>query len=234
MTPPAEFKTIADETFQAIFGRDCPYTVTELREKFARDIQLPTKVQDSTTGEDTWTAMPNAEKYITDKNSSQRDEKVGWMQPQQTLHGIKDILKLWREINYITTERAYNCERVYASDPVYGSSDVYMCTNCNNCQKILYCDGDFEANHAIACQRSGNLNYCIRVDDSNSCTNSYSVVCCSKISNSLFIQDASDLYECMFCSHISNRQFCIANIQFEKEAYYQVKTEVIDWILRQS
>ena len=71
--------------------------------------------------------------------------------------------------------------------------------------------------YAIACQRSGNSSFCLRVDDSSDCYNSYNVICSAKISNSFFIQDCNSLHECMFCAHISNKKYCIANMQFEKK-----------------
>lgn len=52
------------------------------------------------------------------------------------------------------------------------------------------------------------------------------------ISNSLFIQDSNSLHECMFCSHIANKRYCIANMQFEKEEYFAIKKQVIDWIVK--
>jgi hypothetical protein len=37
----------------------------------------------------------------------------------------------------------------------------------------------------------------------------------------------------MFCSHIANRRYCIANMQFEKEEYMEIKAEVEKWIINQ-
>ena len=78
---------------------------------------------------------------------------------------------------------------------------------------------------------SSTSSFSIRCDDSKSCTNSYSVICSNKVSNSLFIQDCFDLHECMFCSHIASKRHCIANMQFEEEEYYALKKLIIDWIL---
>ena len=222
----------ANQIFQAIFAQDNPYNLDELKAHFAADIQLPTLVQDSTTGEDTYSAMPNAKSYITDSNSSKRDETTGWLLPTRPIKGIKDILAAWQEVNFITTERAYDCENVAASDPVYHSQNVYNSTNCGRCKNIIFCDGTYDTESAIACQRSTGLNFCLRVDDSNTCSNSYHVICSAKISNSLFIQDASNLHECLFCSHLSNQKYCIANMQFDEPTYRKLKAKVIEWILK--
>lgn len=225
--------TTANQIFQAIFGQDNPYTLEQLKTKFASDIQLPTMVKDSTTGEATYSAMPNAEKYITDANSGKRSETEGWLQPLRPIKGMKDLLQAWQDINYITTERVYDSENVNASDPIYHSQNVYNSTNCGGCKNIIFCDGTYDSEFAIACQRSTGINFSMRVDDSNTCSNSYHVICSAKISNSLFIQDASDLYECIFCSHLTNQKYCIANMQFDEKTYFQLKAKVIQWILRQ-
>ncbi len=228
---PSDFKTICNQIFQGIFGRDCPYDLPELKEKFAFDLKLPELVKDSTTGEDTYSAVANGKTYITDRNSQKRGNEQGWMLPRQEVHSLKDLLKIWESINYITTERAYDSENVLASDPIYNSVNVYNSTNCGECKNILYCDGTYDSNFSIACQRSSKVNYCLRVDDSNTCSNSYNVICSGNISNSFFIQDSGHLHECMFCSHISNHEYCIANMQFDEEEYFAYKAKIIDWIL---
>lgn len=34
-----------------------------------------------------------------------------------------------------------------------------------------------------------------------------------------------------FCSHIANKKYCIANMQFEEEEYFEIKKTIISWIL---
>lgn len=230
MTEP-ETLALASRIFRAVFDQDCPYNLSELKSRFAADIQLPSAVKDSTTGEETFTAMPNAKSYITDANSGKRDESTGWLLPKRPIKGMKELLQAWQEINYITTERVYDSEKVSASDPIYHSQNVYNSTNCGGCKNIIFCDGTYDSESAIACQRSTGINFSIRVDDSNTCSNSYHVICSARISNSLFIQDASDLRECIFCSHLNNQKYCIANMQFTETEYFQYKKRIIQWIL---
>ena len=94
-------------------------------------------------------------------------------------------------------------ERVYDSINVSKSDTIYRCEN-------VYRSTD--------------------CSDSKNCSNCYNVICSNKISNSLFIQDSYDLYECIFCCHIANKRFCIANMQFEEEEYYEIKKAIISWI----
>lgn len=232
MTESTTLATVND-IFQAIFQRDNPHTLDELCQKYAFDIQLPTKVQDSWTGETTYSAAPNAKKYMTNANTDKWHDGKGWLLPKRSVTSLKELLQIWEnELNYTTTDRVYDSEDVSASDPIYNSRHVYCSTNCGNCDHIIFCDGTYDSKYSIACQRSTGLEYCLRVDDSNSCSNAYSVICSAKISNSLFIQDASNLHECIFCSHISNQSYCIANMQYEKAEYEFLKAKIIDWIIK--
>lgn len=221
-----------DKVFQAIFGQQCPWDLETLEQKMAFDIKLPAVVKDSTTGEVTYSAMPNAKKFITDKNSAKREDSEGWMLEKQPVKNLKKLIELWDSINYTMTERVYDSENVTASDPIYNSVNVHKSTNCGRCHNIVFCDSSHASDFAIACQRSADLNFCLRVDDSSACSNSYNVICSGKISNSLFIQDANNLHECIFCSHLANRKFCIANMQFEEKEYYALKAKIVEWILK--
>lgn len=219
-----------DKVFQAVFNCSNPYNLEKVKEKFAFDIILPIEVHDTDTGETTYTSLPNAKKYITESNTEKRGQTDGWVRPKRPVQNLKELLAAWEEINYTTTERVYISENVTASDPIYNSNNVYNSTNCGKCKNIIFCDGTYNSEYVLACQRSEGVNFCIRADDSNTCTNSYNVICSGKISNSMFIQDCSELHECIFCSHISNCEYHIANMPFEKDGYFYLKEQIIKWI----
>ena len=220
-------RDIIAKTFLGIFDADPKITKADILEHFAFDIKLPALVNDSTTGEETWAESMNPTKYITRHNSEQRET---WMLDKRQISSIDDIIATWREINYTTTERNYNSENTFESDTVYSSNNVIRSADCSNCNSVMFCDGCQHCNYCIASQRSGNCEFCLRADDSSNCTNSYNIICSGKISNSFFIQDCSDLHECMFCSHISNKRYCIANMQFEKDEYFKIKDSIVKWI----
>lgn len=227
-----EINNIVDKTFLSIFGVKSPFKIEEILSKFAFDVKLPQKVLDSTTGKTTWAYSINPHKFITQSNMEKYDiENNGWLLPKKEVSNLQDIIKIWKTINYTTTERQYDCVNVLQCDPIYRCENAFRCTNCNDSKNLVFSDGCSRSEYVIACQRSDNCSYCLRVDDSNSCSNSYNVVCSAKISNSFFIQDCNSLHECMFCSHISNKKYCISNMQFEKEEYFVIKKEIIKWIL---
>lgn len=222
---------VLNETFKTIFGKPSPFTLDEILAKFAFDVKLPKEVLDSTTHEKTWAQSINSGRFISQNNMEKYDTKYGWVQARQDVSNLNDILRLWKKINYTTTERVFDSVNVHESDPIYRSENIYRSTDLRNCKNAIFCDGCGDGENIIACSRTATSSFCIRVDDSANCINSYNVICSGKISNSFFIQDCNSLHECMFCSHISNKKYYISNMPFEKEEYFEIKKQIINWIL---
>lgn len=222
---------IISKIFKCVFDREVNYSIDDVLSKYAFDIKLPKKVNDSTTNEETWADSINSGRYITLKNMENRDKTAGWMLEKKDVKSLQDLIDIWTSINLTTTERVYDSINVSRSDTIYRCENVFHSTDCSDSKNIVFCDSCGNSEYLLASQRSGSCNYCIRVDDSKNCSNSYNVICSNKIVNSLFIQDSFDLYECMFCSHISSKKYCIANMQFEKEEYYEIKKLIIEWIM---
>lgn len=223
---------IINKIFKSVYDTSNNSSIDTILEKYAFDIKLPKQVNDSTTNEITWADSINSGKFITNKNMEKKDEKTGWMLPRKEINDLQDLLDVWNTINLTTTERVYDSINVAKSDTIYRCENVYRCTDCGDSKNMVFCDSCGNCNFLLASQRSTTCNFCIRCDDSKDCSNSYNVICSNKISNSLFVQDCSDLYECMFCSHISSKRFCIANMQFEEEEYYEIKKSIVEWIMK--
>lgn len=222
---------IVNKIFNSVFDEDNKYSLEELLEKFAFDVKLPKQVIDSTTNEVTWADSINSGKFITNTNMVKKDILDGWMLEKKEINNLQELIDIWNTINLTATERVYDSINVLKSDTIYRCENVYRSSNCSDSKNIIYCDSCGSSEYILASQRSGVCNFCIRTDDSKNCSNSYNVVCSNKVNNCLFIQDCFDLYECMFCAHIANKRFCIANMQFEEEEYYQIKKEIVNWIL---
>lgn len=222
---------IVNKIFKMVFNRENNMTLDELLEKFAFDVKLPKQVNDSVTNEVTWADSINSGKFITNKNMEEKDTTTGWMLEKRDISSLEDIIQIWNSINLTTTERVYDSINVSKSDTIYNCENVMRSTDCNRCKNIIFCDSCGSSEFLLASQRSGTCSFSIRTDDSKDCSNSYNVICSNKVTNSLFVQDCFNLYECMFCSHIANKRYCIANMQFEEDEYFEIKNAVIDWIL---
>jgi len=222
---------IVNKIFKNVFNTTCNYQLDEILEKYAFDVKLPKQVNDSTTNEVTWADSINSGRFITNKNMEKIDKTKGWMIKRKEIKSLEDLIGIWKKINFTTTERVYDSINVSKSDTIYRCENIYRSTDCSDSKNMIFCDSCGNSEFLLASKRSGTCNFSIRCDDSKDCSNSYNVICSNKVSNSLFIQDCSDLYECIFCSHISSKRFCIANMQFEKEEYYEIKKKIIEWIL---
>ncbi len=223
--------TIINKIFYNVFEKNNVYSLEEILEKFAFDVKLPKQVNDSTTNEITWADAISSGKFITLTNMEKKDNTTGWMLPKKEVHNLQEIIDIWNTVNLTTTERVYDSTNVAKSDTIYRCENVYYSTDCSDSKNVIYCDSCGNSEFILASQRSSSSIFCIKTDDSKDCSNSYHVICSNKVSNSLFIQDCFDLHECIFCSHIANKRFCIANMQFEEEEYYSIKKAIIEWIL---
>lgn len=222
---------VLDKIVGTVFGYDNPFSVDDFMKKYAFDVRLPNQVTDTTTGEATWAQSVNPTKFITMDNAHNKIGDEGWERPKKALNSVEDILNAWQEVNYIATERHLESNNVTESDNIYNSENVYRSMDIHRSKNILLTDTVLDSEFIAASQRSKNSNFGIRLEDSQQCQNSFSVSWSGKVVNSFFIHDCYDMYESMFCSHITSRQYCIANMQFEKEEYMKLKDMVIKWIL---
>lgn len=225
----AQAKQILDKIITQVFGFQNPMSLAEFKQKYAFDLRLPVEVNDALTGEKTWVQSANPTKFMTLDNTLQRED---WMLEKRPLKNIDDILRVWEEINYTTTERQIDSINIGQSDNVNGSENVFHSLDVHQSKNVIFSDGAIGCEYVAAVQRSNTTNYSVRVEDSTNCSGSFSVSWSGKIVNSMFIHDCFDLYECLFCSHIRSKKFCIANIQFEEAEYYKLKELVSRWTLQ--
>lgn len=229
-----EAQTVLDTVIKQIAGIEKSLTLEQFKQKFAYDIDLPVEVNDTTTGESTWTGMMNASKYITLDNVRKRADIDDWMLTPRKLASVQDVLAAWNEVNYATTERHIDSLNITESDTIYSSENVYRSLDVGKSKNVVFCSDVNTSEYLLASRRSGGSTYCIRIEDSGECANSVSVIWSKNIVNCLFIQDSSNLYECMFCSKLKDKKFHIANMPFEEAEYYRLKEMMLKWLFSAS
>lgn len=225
-------KAVIDKIIGQVFGFQNPLTLDQALQKFAFDVRLPQQVTDSETGQPTWAQSTNPTKFTSFENIMKKEQDA-YSRPARQLNGIEDILSAWNEINEMTTERYLDSVNVGQSDNIYSSENIFRSQDIHNCKNVVFCDslvaGGCE--FVLACQRSGGLTYCIRVEDSGECSNSFNVQWCKNVVNSMFISDGTGLQDCLFTSHVSNKRFMVANMQFDETEYKRLRDVVARWIL---
>lgn len=223
---------ILDKIVGTVFGYKNPLSLEQAMQKFAFDLRLPQQVYDSVDGSATWAISVNPSKFISLDNVRKYGETHNdFMIDKRPLNSIEDILLAWSETNITTTERTTDSINVTESDGIYSCENIYRSCDLRQSKNILFTEGGSELENVVAGSRSSTSSYCIRVEDSQLCSNSFNVIWSGKVSNSYFVQDCFDIMDCMFCSHIAGKRFCIANMQFEEDEYYKVKDIVVRWVL---
>jgi hypothetical protein len=223
-------KLILDKIVGQVFGYKNNFTLDQFISKFAFDIRLPQQVYDVSTNEPTWASSVNPTKFIKFENTHKKPEDY-YIRPKRPINSIQDILGYWNETNETSTERYLDSLNVSESDDVRHSENVYRSQNVESSKNILFTDGAYNSEFLAASQRSQASTFCIRLEDSGECANSFSVSWSNNVSNSIFVQDCSNMQDCMFCSHMNSRQFYIANMPFEKEEYIKIRDMVVRWVL---
>lgn len=227
-----EAQKMLDKIVGQVFGYQNTLTLDQFMQKFAFDVRLPQQVNDATDGSVTWASSTNPTRFIKQDNARNNEaSKSEGLYAKEPINNLQELLDKWNRINLTTTERQIDCLNVVESDNVLKSENVYRSQDIRRSKNVLFSDGVEDSEFIAAGQRCGANSFCIRIEDSGECSNSFGITWCSKITNCLFIQDASDMQDSMFCSNIRGKQYCVANMQFTKEEYEKLRAEVIRWLL---
>lgn len=228
----SEAKKILDKVIGQIFGYQNPLSLEQAMEKFAFDVRLPQQVYDSTDGSQTWASSTNPTKFIKMENARKnQDDGTNGMYAKEPINNLQELLQKWNAINLTTTERQIDSLNVAESDDVIKSENVYRSQTIQRSKNIIFSDSVHDSEFIVAGERSGANTFCMRIQESGECSNSFEVSWSTRITNCMFIHDAADMQDSMFCTNMRGGQYCIANMQFTKEEYEKLRSEVIKWIL---
>ncbi len=226
----AKAQEVVDKIVGQVFGVENPLSLDEFLDKFAFDLRLPRQVLDTKTNETTWAQSTNPTKFLKFPSVIPGMEQKELL-PKVPVSGLQDVLGAWSKVNYVYTEKQVSSSNVARSDNVYSSENVYRSQDVLRSKNVVFSDGAWDCEYVAANQRSNTSTFCIRLDDSKECSNSFGISWSEKITNSYFLHACGDVQDSMFCTNIDNKRFCIANMQFEEAEYNKIKQEVIRWIL---
>lgn len=227
-----EAKKILDKIVGQVFGFQNPLNLEQAMQKFAFDVRLPQQVYDSTDNTPTWAASTNPTRFVTMENARNNEASASeGLYAKQPINNLEELLAKWNAINYTTTERQIDSLNVAESDDIISSENVYRSSGVQRSKNVLFSEDIHDSEFIVGGQRCGSNNFCIRVKDSGECSNSFEVSWSTRITNCMFIHDAADMQDSMFCTNIKGKRFCIANMQFTEEEYYKLREEVVRWIL---
>jgi hypothetical protein len=209
--------------------------VEQFRTLFTNDLALP--VAHPCTIDAQQTVFSSKEygyrKFISRTESVKRMEENNWKEDKKDIRSLADVLAHVQNVNSFLGSRQLNSDILEESDDIYSSGYIYGSTHIYNCQKMLFCYNNKESEFLMACKGNASCGFSIRVHDSNGVSNSFDIHWCGKTANSYFCHDCYDLRDCMFCFHLNSKQYCIANMQFEKEEYLHLKEMILTEYFKQ-
>ena len=231
-----EAQSVLDKIVGQIFGFQNHLTLDDFMKKFAFDIRLPQQVVETVDGKPTWASSTNPTRFVRMENA--RTLEIGgarpstdFMRPKRSLQSVQDILDAWNEISFTTTERYRECINVSESDHISQSENIFRSQDTHGSRNILFSDGVIRSEYIAASQRSVDSTYCIRLEDSGECSNSFNVSFSSRVTNCLFMHDTGDMQDSMFCTNMKGKRYCIANMQYDEAEYKAIRDIVAGWVL---
>ena len=160
-----------------------------------------------------------------------RMKKDEWMLEKKPIGSVEELLGRWSEINYMQGERYEDSTEVAESDNVYHSTSVYRSTETLHSQNIVFSNTNFGCSYLVASSDNSKCILGVRMRKSVFCSSGFEISGSDKVSKSMYIRGCTDLYECMFCSQLRSKRYCIANMQFEKGEYLRIKDMLVKWTL---
>jgi hypothetical protein len=215
--------------FKEVFGTETDMNLEQAEKVLSYGISLP-KPRKSVTGEIVY-SMYEVDKYISEKEfrTIKSEGTIGNPTP---INSLKDLEKVYKEIDTFLGNMAINSKNLTNSDQVLGSTNVYHSYDILSSKFIGFSSMLHSCEYMYGSKSSSDSSFCIRCQDSKMLNNCYEVSWSAKCSNSMFCHNSFDLRECMFCFHLASKQYCIGNRQYTKEEYMKVKKMVIEHLLK--
>lgn len=218
------FQQIYQQVWQELFPNQEIMPLETFQKLYTSDISLPKLYTCELSGQEVFSSDEYGYKrFITPETSIQRGEKDNHMESKKTIDSLYNLLETSKNVFLFKGSRSVNSDGLEASDDIYSSSYVYNSTHLYSCQKMLFSYNCVESEYLIASKGSKACSFGIRVFDSGSASNCFDVSFIGKSANCYFCHDSYDLRDCMFCFHLTSKQYCIGNMQFDKDEYEKLK-----------
>ncbi len=217
------FEKLYATIWQQVFPGQRAFSLSAAKDFFAKDIILPQKYSTVNGGPVYVSPEYGYKKFITQEETEKRSNIDNFMDRTEPIKSLNDALTRAHKIALFRGSRAINSELIEESDDIYSSSYIYNSTHIYSSQKIMYSYNIKTSEYLFASKGSADSSFGIRIIDSSSVSNSFDVHWSGKCANTYFCVDSYDLRDCMFCFHLTSKQFCIANMQYTEEEYMKLK-----------
>lgn len=218
------YKTVWEDIFPGFERPD----IEKFRELYTKDIILPKKYTSAHGGETVYCSPEYGYKrFISSAELEKHRQMDDFMVEPKPIHSLADVLQEMKDLALFRGSRMLNSDIVEESDDIYSSSYIYGSTHLYSCQKMMFCNNDKTSEYLLASKGSGDSAFGMRIIDSGGVSHSFDVTWSGKCANSYFCHSSVDLRDCMFCFHLTSKQYCIANMQFTKDEYMKLKDVIL-------
>jgi hypothetical protein len=219
--------------YSDIFGIERIIDFDWFMQKYAYDVRLPVEVVDSSNGNASWISNMRNGKYISHDQIIHLSKEDSFMRPKIATPTIDQILATWQDTLVLASSHNTDCEQVEESDNIYRSSNVFRSSNILDSKGVVLSEYSNDCENVAAVRLSGLLQYCIRTTNSVRCSSSFETELSADISKSFYTYNCRDMYETMFCSNITGKKYCIANMQYEEKEYFEIKKMILNSLIEQ-
>jgi hypothetical protein len=221
--------------WKQIFPGHNSLPIDQFKKLYTQDLQLPIKVQSNISKSDVYSSVEEYgyKKFISEEENQKRNAEDNFIKPKTEISSLDNLIENINDIAMFRASRSLNSDSIEESDDIYSSSFIYNSTHLHSCHHMMWCHGNKASEYLMACSENGESSFGIRLRDSGSVSNSFDMHWCGKSSNCYFCSDCFDLRDCMFCFHIVSKQYCIGNMQFEKEEYGKLKQMLLGEYFKQ-
>lgn len=138
---------------------------------------------------------------------------------------LKKREKIIFQFPQLHSEHLDNVNSEYC-DYAYFMKNCYYCFDCAHDEDCSYLIVSYQSKDCWDC------NYVIRGDQlaesthCGDCYNCYKITDCDRCRDSYYLEDCSDCHDCFGCVKLSHKSYCILNVQYTKDEYFEKVKEL--------
>lgn len=222
---------IAQKVYDHIFGAFLqPTNGLQFFKNNIDNFYTPHKVKSALTGKTLYTSLLTNNRYISQEESREQAAKHDWIYKKRDIKSLSDLQSMLSNFEFIQTDRVNSSVNVERSDDIVQCQNIFDSVNFINSENIAHCNWGWASEYLVGCTRSGDSTLCAGMTEGVMSSGCFQVYASYKVTNSMYIKNCYDMYECMWCAHLSGKKYCIANMQFSKEEYFKLKQKILNWL----
>ena len=113
------------------------------------------------------------------------------------------------------------CTNSSYSNHVGEMKNAYLCFASWICEDVQYCSKIGQSKECVDCLSAIHSDLCYECISINHCSRLFYSKNCENCLDSSFLYDCSGCSNCFGCANLRNRSYCIFNVQYSREEYFE-------------